>query len=200
LSRQRCFGRRGPRGPRMTTASSTSLIMALSGTFAPLMSAAIGTPRPSVRMWRFTPLFARSVGFGPVRSPLLAPSPRRCQASSTSTRSLDDHRSTSAVPDGLQRTRRAAPTSENADGTSILNRSRSAAPSIGSPSSGDTGSRPSRHGLQQEAGRLAVSLALQESVVRSVAKDRRVRSQTSLPRTRVDHTRSVCSRGFRIGS
>lgn len=39
------FGASRPRGPRMTTASSTSLIIAASGTFAPLISAAIGTPR-----------------------------------------------------------------------------------------------------------------------------------------------------------
>jgi hypothetical protein len=38
------------------TASSTWLIIAASGTFAPMTSAAIGTPPPSVRMWRFAPL------------------------------------------------------------------------------------------------------------------------------------------------
>jgi hypothetical protein len=32
-----------------------------------------GMPLPSVSRWRFTPRFARSVGFGPVRSPPLAP-------------------------------------------------------------------------------------------------------------------------------
>jgi hypothetical protein len=29
-----------------------------------------GTPRPSDQTWRLVPLFARSVGFGPARSPL----------------------------------------------------------------------------------------------------------------------------------
>jgi hypothetical protein len=37
---------------------------------AAVSSTPIGTPRPSVRTWRFVPSFARSVGLGPVWPPL----------------------------------------------------------------------------------------------------------------------------------
>jgi hypothetical protein len=184
----------------MTTASSTLLSIAASGTFAPLMSAASGTPRPSVRMCRFTPIFARSVGFGPVRSPLLAPSLRRCRASSTSTRCRDGHRRSSATLGGWLRTRRAVPTSGNEGGTSSQSRNHSAAPSTDNPSSADTGCPPSRFELQPEAGLRAASLAPEGSMARSSAKGRRARQRTWLPPAAIDHTRSACSRGFRIGS
>jgi hypothetical protein len=184
----------------MTTASSTLLIIAASGTLAPVISAAIGTPRASVRIWRFTPLFARSVGFGPVRSPLLAPSPKRCRASSTSTRFRVGRRSSSAALDGSRRTRRASPIAETASGTSSRSQTRSAAPSIGSPSSSDRGSPPSPHGQPREDGRLSVSLALRGSAARFATTTARERRRTWLPRTAVDHTRSAPSRGFRIGS
>jgi len=165
----------------MTTASSTSLIIAASGTFAPLISAAIGTPRPSVNIWRFTPLFARSVGFGPVRSPLLAPSLRRCRENSISTRCRVVHRSRSTTRDESPRTRRAGPTSENADGTSSLSRSRSATPSTGSPFSTDRGCPPSPLALRPVADRLAASRALAGSRARFDATVRRAHQQTLLP-------------------
>ena len=184
----------------MTTASSTSPITFASGTFAPVMSAAMGTPRPSVRMCRLTPLFARSVGLGPVRSPLLAPSPRRCRASSTSAPRRADRGSSRRVRDESRRTRRAPPTSENAGGRSSLNRSRSATPSTDSPSSAGTGCPPSPPGRERRVGRLAASLAPAVSAARSDATKRRERRQTWLPRTTVDHTRSDLSRGFRIDS
>src|SRR5262249_53495872 len=50
-------------------ASSSSSMPAMSGVFAPVIVMAIGTPPPSVRMWRLVPDFARSVGLGPVFSP-----------------------------------------------------------------------------------------------------------------------------------
>src|SRR6266436_2662155 len=61
------------------TASSTSATIHLSCTLAPVIRTANGPPRPSVRTWRFTPSFARSVGFGPVAPPLWAPWPWRCR-------------------------------------------------------------------------------------------------------------------------
>ena len=85
LSRQRCRGRRGPRGTRTMTWSRTSPTTHVSWTCAPVMPAATGTPRPSVKMCRVTPRFARSVGFGPVWSPLWAPSPWRYPTTSTPT-------------------------------------------------------------------------------------------------------------------
>ena len=200
MSRQRCTGRRGPREPRIGTASSTSLIMAASGTFAPLIRAAIGTPRPSVKMWRFTPLFARSVGFGPVRSPLLAPSQRRYRVNSISKKFLDGHRNTSAAHGGSTRTRRAGPSAESASGRSSQSRNRSAALSTDNPFSVDTGSRPSRFGMRQEGVRLSACRAPAGLAVRFDATARRAHLQTWLPRTAVDHTRSTLSRGFRIGS
>src|SRR5262245_49298273 len=50
-------------------ASSSSRMPSMSGVFAPVIVMAIGTPPPSVRMWRLVPDFARSVGLGPVFSP-----------------------------------------------------------------------------------------------------------------------------------
>ena len=184
----------------MTTASSTALIIEASGSFAPLISAAIGTPRPSVKIWRFTPLFARSVGFGPVRSPLLAPSPRRYRANSISTQSRVGRRSSSAARGGLLRTRRAAPTFENAGGTWSPNRNRSAMPSTGSQSSADRGCLPSPLAPRRAADHLAASQPLAGSAARFVATMRREHQRTLLPQTAVDHTRSNLSRGFRIGS
>jgi len=184
----------------MTTASSTSLIIAASGTFAPLISAAIGTPRPSVNIWGFTPLFARSVGFGPVRSPLLAPSLRRCRENSISTRCRVAHHSRSATRNESPRTRQAAPTSENADGTSSPSRSRSATPSTGNRSSTGRGCLPSPLALQPAVDHLAASLALAGSVARFDATMRQAHQRILLPQTAVDHTRSNLSRGFRIGS
>jgi hypothetical protein len=183
----------------MTTASSTLLIIAASGTFAPLMSAASGTPRPSVKICLFTPLFARSVGFGPVRSPLLAPSPRRCRVSSTSTRCRDVRRSSSAARGESPRIHRAAPTSESAGDTSTLSRSRSVAPSTDNPFSDDRGCQPSLLALPPADGRPSALRARPESTARSVATGHRVRRRTWLPRMAVDHTRSARSRGFRIG-
>jgi hypothetical protein len=60
-----------------------------------------------------------------VRSPLLAPSPRRCRASSTSTPHRADRGSSRRVRDESRRTRRAPPISETAGGRSSLNLSRS---------------------------------------------------------------------------
>jgi hypothetical protein len=184
----------------MTTASSTKLIIEASGTLAPVISAAIGTPRPSVRMWRFTPLFARSVGFGPVRSPLLVPSPKRCRASSTSMRSRVGRRSSSAALDGSRRILRASPIAGTAGGTSSRIQTRSAAPSIGIPSSSGRGSPPSRHAQPREDVPLAVWPAPRGSAARYATTTARERRRTWLPRTAVDHTRSALSRGFRIGS
>jgi hypothetical protein len=182
----------------MTTASRTSPIIALSGTLAPVINAASGTPRPSGRMWRLTPFFARSVGFGPVRSPLLAPSPRRCRGSSTSRRSRVDHRSNSAARDESPRTRRAEPNSSNAGGMSSPSRIRSAALSTDSLSSTGTGFRPSRLALRLAGGLPSASAAPQVSAARSDARERRAHRQTWLPQSTVDHTRADLSRGFRI--
>ena len=58
----------------------------MSLTLAAVRTTATGTPRPSQRTWRLVPSLPRSVGLGPVRSPLLAPSPRRCRGNTRSNR------------------------------------------------------------------------------------------------------------------
>lgn len=48
-----------------------------SGTLAPSITIPSGPPSASTNSERFTPFFARSVGFGPIRSPQNAPCPSR---------------------------------------------------------------------------------------------------------------------------
>lgn len=55
-------------------ASNVLITIRLSWTFAPLNVIDSGIPFPSVKICRFTPIFARSVGFFPVWAPLLEPS------------------------------------------------------------------------------------------------------------------------------
>jgi hypothetical protein len=128
--------------------------------------------------------------FRPVRRvrprevPPFAPSLRRCRENSISRRCRAAHRSRSATRDESPRTRRGAPTSENADGTSSPNRSRSATPSTGSPFSIDRGCLPSPLALRPVADHLAASRALAGSAARFDATVRRAHQQTLLPQTR----------------
>jgi len=67
------FGlRRGaPTRPRIGGMASTRSISSTpSCTFAAVVRTTIGTPRRSVSVWCFEPVFPRSVGFGPVCAPL----------------------------------------------------------------------------------------------------------------------------------
>ena len=146
LSRPRCLGRRGPRRARTMTWSRTAPTTHLSWTFAPVMHAATGTPRPSVKMCRFTPRFARSVGFGPVWSPLLAPSPWRCPTTSTPTGYRGGRRSSAPTARRSARTPAPEPTVKTGDDTSSPTGTGPAAPSTDSRCAGGTRSRPAPPG------------------------------------------------------
>src|SRR5579884_2257306 len=173
LSRQRLSGRRGPRGARSTTASSVAPAIHLSWTFAPVISTAIGTPRASVRTWRFVPSFARSVGLGPVWSPPLVPSRWRCRASTTSGRRRRDRRSSGPSPRRRCGTRRPRPTPGTDDEGPSRCRTAAGSPSTGTRSSVGKRCRPKPTGHRPSTGHHGHAMALAAATALRISRPRR---------------------------
>lgn len=193
-------GRTGVPSSFSGTASRTAPTSHLSCVLAADRTTEIGTPRASVMRCRFTPNFPRSVGFLPVRSPLLAPLPRRCRWKPSSTGSLSFYDSEPAVLRRSDRRPRLHSIAEAEGGRSSLIQTLEAVPSTGSRSAAGKQCPRGPRGRGLEGGLLVASEAPWEAGAQFSPRGHQGCQQTWGPSQAVDQERDPRSRGFRIGS
>jgi hypothetical protein len=134
---QATVDRTPPLRARRVASSTVVSAIRISGTFAPLMTMPSGIPAASVRMCLFVPLFARSVGFGPVRSPPWGLSRSPSRERSTSSQCRRGRRSMRAGGCRASPESPVEPIRYSVDGRSSPNRSWQVWPSTGSPCGAD---------------------------------------------------------------